>query len=83
MIPLLGWLGFALVQVFYVPQVIKIVRTRDVSGLSLSAWVILWLGLFFYLIYSVFQRDPVFIAGNAIGVVQSSLMIGLLLKYRR
>jgi uncharacterized protein with PQ loop repeat len=30
-----GWVGFALTQSFYIPQLIKILRSHDVSGLAL------------------------------------------------
>jgi MtN3 and saliva related transmembrane protein len=80
---LFGWLGLGLIQVFYVPQIIKTFKTRDVRGLSLSAWIILWSGLFCYLIYSITRRDPVFITGQGIGLLQTSLLIGLILKFRK
>ncbi len=77
-----GWVGLVLIQTFYVPQTIKILRTRDVTGLALLSWVLLWLALSSLLIYSIAQRAPVFIAGNTLGMLQSALMIGLILKYR-
>ena len=78
-----GWLGFALLQVFYVPQTVKMLRTRNVEGLSLTAWGILFVGLVSYVIYSFWIRDIVFIAGNIAGVIQTLLQIGLILKYRK
>ena len=79
---LVGWLGFGFIQLFYIPQIIRTVRTRDVKGLSLFSWVVLWLGLLGYLVYSVWRRDPVFVAGNAIGLLQSSFQLGLIWRYR-
>jgi MtN3 and saliva related transmembrane protein len=78
----IGWLGFGLIQLFYIPQIIRTVRTRDVKGLSLFSWVVLWLGLLGYLVYSVWRHDPVFMAGNAIGLLQSSLQVILIWRYR-
>lgn len=77
-----GWLGFLTMQIFFVPQTVKILRTRDVAGLSLPAWVLLWLGFAFYVTYSIAVMDIVFIVGNAMGLLQTSLQIGLILKYR-
>ncbi|MBI4295158.1 MAG: hypothetical protein HY669_03220 [Chloroflexi bacterium] len=77
-----GWLGFSLFLIFYAPQTIKMLKTRDVRGLSVSAWVILWLGLFSYLVYSIALRNVVFTAGNAIGLAQASLQLVLILRYR-
>jgi uncharacterized protein with PQ loop repeat len=76
-----GWVGIALTQVFYIPQLIKILRSHDVSGMALPSWFILAIGLLSYLIFSVSVHNNVFIAGNAAGMVQSLFMIALILKY--
>jgi len=77
-----GWVGFALTQMFYIPQLIKILRSHDVSGLALPSWFILAIALLSYLVYSVSIHNIVFIAGNAMGMLQSLFMIALILKYR-
>lgn len=76
-----GWAGFALTQIFYIPQIIKILRSHDVSGLALPSWFILAIALICYLIYSIWRHDLVFTVGNAAGTVQSLSMIALMLKY--
>jgi len=80
---IVGWAGFALTQIFYIPQIIKILKSHDVSGLALPSWFILAIALLCYLIYSVWRNDLVFIVGNAAGMVQSFLMIALILRYRK
>ncbi len=79
---LIGWLGLGLFQLFYIPQIVRTVRTRDVKGLSLFSWAVLCLGLLASLVYSVWRSDPVFIAGNAMGLIQSSFQLGLIWRYR-
>lgn len=78
-----GWIGFILMQVFFVPQTLKILQTKEVTGLSLPAWVVLWLGFLSYVTYSIAVMDVVFIAGNTMGLLQTTLQIGLILKYRK
>lgn len=78
---IVGWAAFALTQIFYIPQTIRILRSHDVSGLALPSWFILAIGLLCYLIYSISQHNIVFIAGNAAGTVQSLVMIALILWY--
>ena len=80
---IVGWAGFALIQIFYIPQIIKIIRSQDVSGLALPSWFILAIGLLCYVLYSISQHNIIFIAGNAAGTVQSLLMIALILWYRK
>lgn len=81
--PLVGWIGFVLVEAFYVPQLIKTIRSRNVAGFSLTAWGVLWVGMAFYLVYSLLIRDPVFIVGNAVGLASASVQIALVMKYRK
>ena len=76
-----GWVGFALTQSFYIPQLIKILRNHDVRGLALPSWFILAVALLSSLIYSVSIHNNVFIAGNAAGLTQSFFMISLILRY--
>lgn len=76
-----GWAGFALTQIFYIPQIVKILRNHDVTGLALPSWFILAVALLSSLIYSVSIHNNVFIAGNAAGMVQSFSMIVLIMKY--
>jgi len=78
-----GWAGFALTQIFYIPQIIKILKSHDVSGLALPSWFILAIALLCYLIYSIWRHDLVFTVGNAAGMVQSLSMIVLMLRYRK
>ena len=80
---IVGWAGFALTQSFYIPQTVKIIRSHDVSGLSLFSWFILAVALLCYLIYSIYRHDIVFIAGNAAGMTQSFFMIALILWFGR
>lgn len=77
-----GWLAFALIQTFYIPQIIKLVRTKRVEGVALPSWFILWVSLLLYLIYSVSIKDPVFIAGNSAGLLQTSATLFLIVRYR-
>ncbi|MDO8491536.1 MAG: PQ-loop domain-containing transporter [Dehalococcoidia bacterium] len=80
---LFGWIGFVLFQVFYIPQVVKVIRSQDATGLSLPSWLILWVALLLYLVYSIYRRDPVFTVGNAAGLVQASVMLFLIQRYGR
>ncbi len=54
---LLGWIGFILVEAFYVAQLIKTVKTKDVAGFSLTAWGVLWWGWLFFLFSTFLSTD--------------------------
>ena len=78
----IGWLAVVLTQVFYVPNILRIVRTRDVQGYSLTGWTLLAAGLGCYLVYFASQRDPVGVVANSFGVTGAILTIGCVWRWR-
>lgn len=64
-----GWVAVVLTQVFYIPNTVRILRTRDVQGYSLLGWGLLSLGLACYLVYFASTGDLVGIVANICGVL--------------
>ena len=77
-----GWIAVVLTQVFYVPNTLRILRTRDVEGYSLVAWLLLFAGLGCYLIYFASRGDPVGIVANLSGVLGSVLTTLCIWRWR-
>lgn len=77
-----GWLAVVLTQVFYVPNTLRILRTRDVQGYSLFGWALLTCGLACYLIYFIAQADPVGIVANLCGVAGAGLTTYCVWRWR-
>lgn len=59
----LGFIGVALVVICSLPQLIKIIRTRQVRDISLPFWILMTVGLLFQLPYAFSIKDPVWCAG--------------------
>jgi len=57
-------------------------RTRDVGGLSLYAWALMWTALACNVIYAAHISDIIFLAGSAAGLAQTSMQIGLIFLFR-
>ncbi len=81
-IELVGWLAVLFTQTFYVPNILRIVRTRDVEGYSLAGWLLLFLGLCCFLIYFSVKGDVVGIGANTCGVAGSGLTVICILRWR-
>lgn len=77
-----GWLAVLFTQVFYIPNILKIVRTRDVQGYSLAGWFLLFLGLCCFLVYFSVRGDIVGIGANACGVTGSGLTLICIWRWR-
>jgi uncharacterized protein with PQ loop repeat len=67
-IELVGWAALVMTQVFWIPNISRIVRTRDVEGYSLFAWMIMVGGLAGWLVYFTAKGDVVGIVANISGV---------------
>ncbi len=61
----------------FLPQVIKIVQTRDTQSLSLMMYVIFTLGVATWLIYGILRSDPAVVVANAVTLVLSLIILGL------
>lgn len=62
----IGLLAGACTTISFFPQIIKIYRTRQTRDLSLSAYSILCLGLFLWVVYGVISRQVAVILPNSI-----------------
>lgn len=81
-VEVVGWVAVVLTQVFYVPNTLRILRTRDVRGYSLFGWLLLFLGLACYLVYFAWRGDLVGIVANAFGVVGAGLTTLCIWRWR-
>jgi MtN3 and saliva related transmembrane protein len=78
----IGWIAVVLTQVFYLPNVLRILRTRNVAGYSLFGWMLLTGGLGCYLIYFVAQGDPVGIVANLCGIAGAGITTLCIWRWR-
>lgn len=78
-----GWIGFALGQCVAVPQLLKILRNKDVSGISTATYGFLVGTVFFYFVHALQINDTIFAVSNSISLITNGLIFILILKYRK
>jgi len=76
-----GLLGMICINIATTPQIIKTICTRNVEGISVYFYLILFVGLCFYLKYALSRRDLVYIASNIISLCQTTIMISLIFAF--
>ena len=77
-----GWLGL-LSGLFVAPaQLLKIMRTKSVSGISIMTYAFLDIAIALYFIHALDIGDLPFIAANGINLSVNTVVLGLLIKYR-
>jgi len=79
---LVGWAAAVLTMFGFVPQILKIYRTRSVEDVSLLMLLQFCLGIFLWLIYGLYIQDSILITSNAISFITLVTAVGLYLKYR-
>ena len=79
-ITILGLAAAACTTFSFVPQVIKIFRSRHTKDISLWMYAILTLGLFLWLVYGLVIGDLPLILANAISFSLSACVLALKIK---
>ena len=70
--------GAALLTMFgFVPQIIKIQKTKSVEDVSLHMLLQFALGIFLWLLYGIHIRDSILIIANAVSFFSLVVAIGL------
>ena len=66
--------GF-LTTISFLPQVIKTWKTRSAKDLSLSMFMIFWLGVMLWLIYGILIEDTPIVIANALTLTLASVIL--------
>lgn len=79
---IIGLVAGSLTTVAYLPQVVKIWRTKSAKDLSLGMFVTLCVGIFLWLVYGILIGSLPVIIANAATLVFSAVVLFLKLRYR-
>lgn len=78
---LLGFIAAITTTISFVPQVMKIIKTKETKDISLLMYIILGFGILLWLIYGLLiQKLPVIIA-NAVVLILTLIIIILKIKH--
>jgi MtN3 and saliva related transmembrane protein len=70
--------------VAFLPQAIKSIMTKNVSGLSLTMYVIYCTGLVFWILYGIYLKSIQMIISDSITLLFSSIILFMIIKsYRK
>jgi len=78
----LGLVGGMMVAFGFIPQIIKVFKTRSTHDLSLYMLLTIFTGGLFYTAYAFLAGDPVFITINLLATGNTLLLLVLKLYYR-
>lgn len=79
---LIGYTAGFLTTVAFVPQVVKIYRTKSADDVSLATFAAFCTGLALWLAYGILLSEPPMILWNAITLVLAAAILVMKLKYK-
>jgi len=66
----------------FIPQIIKIIKTKSAKDVSLVMFIIISFGISLWLVYGILKSDIPIIIANAVTLVFNLIVLGLKYKYR-
>ena len=78
----LGLAAGFLTTVAYVPQVVKIWRSKSARDVSLRTFIALTVGIAAWLVYGIAKHDLPLVLWNAVTLVLAGAILAMKVKYR-
>lgn len=78
---IIGYTAAALTTIAFLPQIVKVWKSKSTGDLSLGMYVILSAGFILWLVYGVLINSPPVILANSIVLVLALSIFALKIKY--
>lgn len=78
----IGMLAGICTTVSFLPQAVKIIKTKDTTGISLYMYLIFTIGVFLWLIYGFFLKEIPIIVANGITFLLALTILSLKIRYK-
>ena len=78
-IDIIGYVGAFLISIAFLPQTIKIIKTKNTKGLSLISYTIYQIGLISFIIYGSLINNIPLLAANAFGTIINIILLILII----
>jgi len=78
---IIGSIAAILTMLSFVPQISKSLRTKSVRDVSAFTLFQLSLGVFLWIIYGIYRKDPIIICANSVSLLTLVILIFMYFKY--
>lgn len=78
----LGLVAGVLSTIAYLPQVIKVWKSRSAQDFSWSMLILLCTGITLWLLYGICVRDFAIVVANVVTLLLAAIILGLKIRYR-
>ncbi|MBQ1997762.1 MAG: SemiSWEET transporter [Alphaproteobacteria bacterium] len=80
---LFGYISGFCTMIAFLPQTIKSIKTKNVSGLSMSMYIIYSVALVFWMLYGAYLHSFQMLLFNAITLFFNAIILYLIIKNQR
>jgi MtN3 and saliva related transmembrane protein len=78
----LGFLAAILTTVAFIPQVVKVYKTKETKSISLSMYMVFSVGVLLWFIYGFYLNSLPMILANGITLLSSIYILFMKIKYK-
>ena len=80
---IIGYISGVCTTLAFLPQAIKSIATKNVSGLSLYMYIIYCIGLVFWILYGIYLHSFQIILFNSITLIFNGIILYMIIKNKR
>lgn len=77
----IGYIAALLTTISFIPQALKVIKTRNTGSISLMMYLVLTVGLMLWITYGFIKDDPPIIIANSITVIFALLILYNKIKF--
>lgn len=77
---IIGFLASIGICIAYMPQCIKLYKTKDASGLSLPTFILIWISMILFTIHGINILDLPLILSSVTSLIQNSYILYIIIK---
>ncbi|MFT5359925.1 MAG: MtN3 and saliva related transmembrane protein [Candidatus Paceibacteria bacterium] len=77
----IGYIAAFCTTVAYIPQAIKIIRTKDTKSISLWMYIVVTIGVLSWLIYGIFIKDTPLVIANFVTFLFTLTILIMKIRY--
>ncbi|WP_425381491.1 SemiSWEET family sugar transporter [Spiroplasma endosymbiont of Polydrusus pterygomalis] len=78
-VDIVGYIGAIFISIAFLPQTIKLIKTKNTKGLSLMSYSIYQVGLTSFIIYASLINNIPLLAANIFGTVINIILLTLII----
>ena len=79
---MIGFIAACLTTFGFIPQVVKVVKSKDTESISLVMYVMSVTGMSLWMIHGIYQGDVALIIANSVSVSLAGIILAYKLIYK-